>query len=152
MRARGSLGGRVAIIFLAFAFATGCKVKLIADYDPVLDQGVANLATEVDAFLTKMEHTAGTPQGAYAENAVFYTDTAAAVRTLRMRAESQPKSEKLVQALDLVSRSLEDVRGRHEAHAEKGLDAAFIGPARSGLETQFRALFMIESTLRTKGE
>lgn len=151
MRARGSLDRRAAVLFLALAFTAGCKVKLIADYDPVLDQGVSKLATEVDAFLTRMQQTAGTPAGTYAANAGFYIDAAAEVRTLRMRAESQPKSGKLVEALDLVAKSLEDVRGRHEAHGEKGLDAAFVGPARSGLETQFRALIEIESTLRTKG-
>jgi hypothetical protein len=151
MQPRARYVARAITLLVALAAASGCTVKLIADYDPVLDQGVAELATNVDVFLSKMERTAGTPQGAYSANAAFYADAAATVRTLRLKAESQPKNQKMVEALDLLSKSLEDVRGRHEAHGDSGLGPAFVGPARAGFETQFRALFMIESTLRTRG-
>jgi hypothetical protein len=142
-RARGS-----AVLVAASVAVLACHVVLAPEWDPVLDRGVADIAQQTDAFLAKMERAAGTPEGSYAANAAFYGDAAAAVRTLRLRAESSAKSKDIVASLEGVLKSLEDLRSVHEGRGDQGLPKVAITTARSGLETQFRSLFVIEAALR----
>lgn len=136
---------------LAATLGAGCTVRLVADYDPVLDRGITDLARDVDAFLARMEQTAGTPPGAYSTNVSFYADSAATVRILRLRAESAAKGEDIAQALSDVLVSIEDLRAVHAGRGDRGLPGVAIQTARAGLETQFRSLFVIEAALLRRG-
>jgi hypothetical protein len=145
--ASGGHVARAAALALVLVF-TGCKVKLIADYDPVLDGSATDLSTRTSAFLSKMEVAAGTPAGSFAANQAFYADVQGQVTTLKLRSDQQEKSERIKELLDLLTKSVDDLRLLHERSGDAGLRKALIDPARSALETQFKALFTLENALR----
>jgi hypothetical protein len=142
---------RAAYSAVALAVLASCLVRLAPDYDPVLDRSAADVAVRVDAFLTRMEAVAGTPEGTYAKNREFYGEVKATLRTLRLRAEAAPKAEKIVKSLDLVLDNVEELRGLHEEQGDAGLRRAEVDPSRTAFASQFRQLFTYEAALR-RGE
>lgn len=142
---------RAAYAALAFLVAASCTIRIAPNYDPVLDRSAADVAARIDAFLTRMEIVAGTPEGTYAKNREFYGEVAAAIRTLRLRAEAAPKTEKIVSSLDLILENVEELRGLHEEQRETGLRRAEADPSRKAFASQFRQLFTYEGALR-RGE
>jgi hypothetical protein len=130
------------------ALLVSCTIRLAPDYDPVLDRSAADVAARLDAFLTRMELVAGTPEGTYAKNRELYGEVAATLRTLRLRAEGAPRTERIVKSLDLILENVEDLRGLHEEQGPVGLRRAEVDPSRKAFATQFRLLFTYEAALR----
>jgi hypothetical protein len=102
----------------------------------------------VSAFLAMLDGAAGTPDAAYASQRAFYYRTAGALRTLRLRAEVTPRSELVVDSLDLIAANVERLRLLHSKAGEGGLSPPTIGAMRTALEVQFRAMFKLLAELR----
>lgn len=147
--AQGMMGKRRIVAAMAvMILSSACTVRLIAEYDPILDSSVSALSSKVNSFLARMETTAGTPAGEYAPNAGFYAEVLGELKTLQLRTEQQEKAKLIEESLVLLSRNIENLRSLHQAGGAAGLSVPVLGPARSALETQFRALFAIENALR----
>lgn len=101
------------IMTLSFALiAAGCApVKLISDYDPVIDKGVTEFAEQFNAHLKNMSDLSGTPDGTYDANLKTYNALDAKIDVLinRATAAADGKACKLEQKVfDKVQSLLKD--------------------------------------------
>jgi hypothetical protein len=94
---------------------TDCQVTLISPYDPEMDKAATALQKKMDAFLTNLETHAGLPQVDYTWNIPFYDDYLVELRSLHLRAQSQPKNEEITKQLKLMMDNLRQLRLAHEA-------------------------------------
>ncbi|MFQ5844713.1 MAG: hypothetical protein ACE5JG_06960 [Planctomycetota bacterium] len=149
-----------AVIWLAAtgALLAGCRVRLVADYDRVLDRGVTNLHKKTAAFWIDMERKAGTEAGTYAPNTAFYDDARVAVESLRLRAAATPKNELTVRQLDLLAKNFELLAEIHRAQSEPddagripGLDADVVAAVRANMDVQFGAILRLEIAKKRTG-
>ena len=137
---------KAAALLLACCACT--NVRLITDYDQVLDQRISALAERTESFLADMEASSGTPPGTYEQNRAFYRDAKATIAALRLRTEAAGQAELLTQHLQLLDDNIENLRKLHEMGQEGGLKPIVLGPARDALRAQFRAIQKLEMELR----
>ncbi len=139
------------ILILLFTLFSGCSVKLISDYDQLIDQYATQLQSAIETFLIKMERSAGTPEGSYAKNTGFYDEIQGTLTTLLIRAETTDDSKIVAEQIILLQENLENLRKLHEGQGEKGLTQALTGPMRAAFNTQFRAVIKLQTALK-RGE
>ena len=109
----------------------GCsRITLISSYDEQIDHSATELQRRMDAFLTMLADKEGTPQASYEANKSFYSDYAVDLRSLKVRAVSQPKNQITGQQIDLMTSSLEELRKAHQS-----------GPIAADAVPTFRDLF-----------
>jgi len=110
---------------------TACThIMLISSYDEVIDHSASELQRRMDAFLTMLVDKEGSPQASYDSTKIFYSDYAVDLRSLKVRALSQPKNQITGQQIDLMTSSLEELRKAHES-----------GPISADAVPTFRDLF-----------
>ncbi len=92
-QARGILlprwaGQALALVLLLVA--TGCTVRFVEDYDPVLDRGLSSYQAEMAAFVARMAALSGQPEGRFdnTDVRVFYAQTRARLQSFVDRAEA----------------------------------------------------------------
>ena len=90
------------------------RITVISAYDEQIDHSATELQKRMDAFLTMLADKAGTPDAEYEANKSFYSDYGVDLRSVKVRALSQPKNKITVQQLDLMSESLESLRKAHQ--------------------------------------
>jgi hypothetical protein len=109
----------------------GCgRITLISSYDEQIDHSATELQRRMDAFLTMLADKEGTPQASYESNKSFYSDYAVDLRSLKVRAVSQPKNQITGQQIDLMTASLEELR---KAHHHGRCRSDLPGPLQSGV-------------------
>jgi len=135
-----------AILVALGASIAGCSGYFIADYNPVVDQGAAALQQKVDGYLTELEQTAGTSEGAYEQHVTFYEEVRGDVARLRAEAGAQPGNGLTVQSLDLIQKNLEKLEAMHAG----GITAEEIEIVRTLFDTQFRMLVQLENAKKRK--
>src|SRR5256885_327672 len=77
-------------LLLLLLFSLGCSVRLIGEYDQVIDQSLTDFQQKTETFLSHLESVQGTPDAAFAKNTDFYDQSVAAVNTMRVRAAAEP--------------------------------------------------------------
>ena len=127
---------------------TGCKIRLISDYDSVLDQDVTSLQQSTETFLNQLSVEAGTPAAAYSANADFYVKTNASIATMLTRAASQPKSKVIVGEVQALQKTIADMQQLHQLGGSTGLTAANISNTRAALESEFSSVLTLELALK----
>jgi hypothetical protein len=125
-----------------------CTLRLIGEYDEVIDRCLTEFQQKTEAFLSRLELAQGTPQAAFDKNTDFYTEAAAAINTMRVRANAQPKKEILVEQLDLLKKSLEDLKNLHQLAGPNGLTQGPIEDTRSAMETHIESILKLELALK----
>ncbi len=140
------LVGLLAALLTAGTY--GCPVHFVSDYDQVTDETATALQTKVDTFLLKMQAAAGTPEGDYNHNKAFYDDMDGALQALLSRAEAIPQNDFTVEQVAALQRSMMDLRKLHEERGSKGLTGTFVGPAKSALDINFKAIIALEGAKR----
>jgi len=125
-----------------------CTLRLIGEYDEVIDRSLTEFQQKTEAFLSRLELAQGTPQAAFDKNTDFYTEAAAAINTMRVRANAQPKKEILVEQLDLLKKSLEDLKKLHQLAGPNGLTQGPIEDIRSAMETHIESILKLELALK----
>ncbi len=138
----------LALIFILLLAVSGCTVKLIADYDAIIDGYVTDFQTKIETFLVKMERTAGTPEGEYRNNIGFYDDVKGSLNSILNRANSIPKNELVASQIRLLQENVENLRQIHENQGERGLTQALIDPIRSAFEAQLTAIIKLQTALK----
>lgn len=127
---------------------SGCSVKLIADYDQIIDQNVISLQTQIETFLTHMERTAGTREGQYASQVKFYDEIRGQLNTLSVRAASIPKNEIVTEQIDTLKETIETLREIHEEQGEKGLTKPYVYQMRTAFERHFAEIYKLQQALK----
>lgn len=135
-------------ILLFCVAGSGCSIRLISDYDSVLDQGVTALQQETETFLNQLSSEVGTPAAVYSENTDFYSKTNASLATMATRAASQPKSKVLVGEVQALQNTYADLQKLHKARGTNGLTLANINNTRSALESEFTSILTLELALK----
>ncbi|TCL70891.1 hypothetical protein EDC14_100836 [Hydrogenispora ethanolica] len=139
------------LLVLALAFS-GCGVKLIAEYDAIIDRYVTDLQAGIETFLVKMERTAGTPDGQYRNNAGFYDQIKGSLNSILSRANSLPQNELVVAEINLLRQNVENLRQIHENQGEKGLTPPLIEPIRAAFEAQLTAIIKLQHALKRSAQ
>ena len=100
-----------ALLFFCLLLC-GCTAHLIMDYDDVLDRrSLTALQLSAEEFLSELDSEVGTPAAAYKNNSAFYVKADATLRTIKTRAEAEPKSDLIVKQLEELQGSLGDLQG-----------------------------------------
>lgn len=103
---------KLPLILALTIFLSGCaEIKLVTDYDEVIDKGVVEFAEQFNAHIKNMGDFAGTPEGTYEVNVKTYNALEAKLDVLIARAGAASeggacKLEK--QVLDRVKKMLDD--------------------------------------------
>jgi hypothetical protein len=142
------LPGASALVLAALLgiAATGCPVRLVAPYDPVLAQGMSQVANDIESFASTMKVLGNSPEATYLNHRAFYGKTLGALRSLRMQAAATPKNTDLLKAIDALSENLEMYRMLHAAGT--GLSESEIEEMRQTLEDQLESCFKLLSEMR----
>ncbi len=139
------------ILVLLITLTTGCSIKLISDYDQLIDQYATELQSDIGTFLIKMERLAGTAEGTYARNTGFYDEIQGTLTTLSLRAEMLDDNKIVTEQIVLLQENLENLRKLHELQGEKGLSKELIEPMKVAFNTQFKAIIKLQNALK-RGE
>jgi len=131
-------------LLVLLASASACKVKLISDYDEVIDHSATELQKRVEGFVHNMEGAAGTPNGTYNANKAFYDDVRTDISALRVRAMAVSNNSLTLQEIDGIEKNIEKLRQLHDMGGANGLRPAVAEPALSALNVQFVALLKLE--------
>lgn len=140
----------LAALMLASSLAAGCNIRLISDYDAVLDQDVTSLQKDTEVFLNQLNNEVGQAAAAYSTsaNTDFYVKADAALATMATRAASQPKSSVVVGMVQALRKTYSDMKQLHQLNGEKGLSADNIANIRSALESEFTSILTLELALK----
>jgi hypothetical protein len=147
----------IPIVFVLLLTMVGCSIKLIADYDEIIDRYATDLQGNFETFLLKMERTAGTPDGTYKNNINFYEEMQGTLTSLNTRAQTIPKNEIITKQILEVQGTLEDLRKTHERHdnnddiKKTGLLKDTIDLYRDTFKSEFGAIIKLQNSLK-RGE
>lgn len=139
----------ISCFIASILFLSGCS--LIADYDPIIDQTVSSLHNDVNVFLTKMERSAGTPEGEYINNTQFYDKLIGTLESLRTRGAIIPKNDIILAQINLLRNNIEKLRIIHERHGQSGLSKVLIDPIKVSINNQFSSIIKLQNALK-RGE
>lgn len=128
------------ILSLVLVAAIGCSIRLIAEYDKKIDDGVTELQKKTEAFLIKMERIAETPEGAYTKHIGFYDEVKVDLSVLKVRADAVALNDLTSKQIGLLQDSFKSLEEQHK----KGLKAVMIESIRQSLNTQFTAILKLE--------
>jgi len=99
---------RTLLLLLAVSVAGSCA-SVVSAYDEHVDAAATTLQKRMDAFLTSIGATAGTPEGAFATREPFYDAYRVELRAVRVRAEASTGNAITVEQLDLMVASLAEL-------------------------------------------
>lgn len=126
---------------LAMITLVGCiSVRLIADYDRKIDDGITELQKKTEAFLIKMERIAELPEGTYAKHIGFYDEVKVDLSALKVRADAVALNDVTSQQIELLQDSFRKLEEQHQ----KGLKRVMIESIRQSLNSQFTAILKLE--------
>lgn len=92
------LVANVALLLMALLLAGCAGVRLIEDYDSVIDQGLTEYYESTDQFLSRMAAAtaSGSEEAAYENNREFYSEGETKINSLIIRARAQALSDKCI--------------------------------------------------------
>jgi len=137
------------IIFIILAVQTvGCsfKVRLVGEYDEIIDQAVTELHKKTKVFFLKLQRASG-QEAAYEANKGFYEDVHGEIAVLIVRAEVAEKGLKrnpLTQNFRDLQKQYDDLELLHKTMPNK----MALQSAEEALDRSFRAI--VENLLYLK--
>jgi hypothetical protein len=122
---------------------TGCvSVRLIADYDQKIDEGVTALHKKTETFFVKLERAGEKPEADYQHNVSFYDEVKVDIAALQLRADSVALNKQTSEQLHLLQDSFNQME---KMHADKGaLSPIVIAETRKQLNHGFTAILALE--------
>jgi len=143
--ARGRGGPLVlSLAVLAAAALTGCSIRLISDYDELIDKSATEFHQKLEKLLVELERTAGTPAADYANHVGFYDEMLAGVRTMRLRAASSARAKIVEKQILRIEKNIEALREMHKT----GMKKVDIPPLRTAFFSQFTAVVKLQQELK----
>jgi hypothetical protein len=115
---KSGLAAKYLILILMVFVITGCafKVKLVGDYDGIMDQAVTSLQEQTNAFLQKMINDS-TQGASYEKNKDFYINQQSKIAALITRSEISEKGTKIGKLTDLFKQlqtQYQDLENLHQ--------------------------------------
>ncbi len=81
-------------IICVLIFSVGCtSIKLIADYDEVIDSSVSEFQRNMETHLIKLERNIGTDDASHENSIDFYDEARVELSSIRVRAAAIPKND-----------------------------------------------------------
>lgn len=136
------------LVLLSFLALSGCTVRLIGDYDSVLDQGMTDFQQKTETFLSKLAGAHGTPEAAYAANKDFYNDVKGSLATMRTRSAGEAKSQLITKEIELLQKSVDDMEKLHKLAGAGGLSVDTIETTRTLIEVHVESFMKLELALK----
>lgn len=133
----------VMALLLVFAQFGCAPIRLVSDYDDVIDRGVSAVQRDTETFLVKLESSPGderAPVAGYEANAAFYRDMKVSVSALRVRADATDRNSLTVQMLDKFQTNMNAFEAAHKEGMKK-FEIAFF---RGGFNSQITAILTFE--------
>lgn len=135
----------VCVLFLLL-LCVGCAVRLIADYDSILDQSMTSLQQETEAFIAQLTTEVNTPAAQYVNNTDFYIKAQATLRTMATRAGATPKSSQVIAQIQELEKTFALMQNSHQNDGQ--LSLVYLGDIERTLNTEFTAVTTLELYLK----
>jgi hypothetical protein len=136
--------------FLLPLFLAACKVMLIGAYDPVTDQTIQHIQNETMTMLVKMERNFDNREPAKNNYEYFrenYEELAGEVESLKIRCQSIPKYELILEQVNLLQANLQDLEKYHKTGFKSKEE---IEPIKKAFESSFSAMIVMQNALKRK--
>lgn len=134
------------LAFLIALAASGCTVKLIADYDESTDKSVTALQRKLATFFVDVESKIAKPEGAHDKYVETYKELRVDISALELRVNALPKNTITQQQIALLKANLTSLELLHKAgfgQGEAGARAA-LGAAQKDFDTALAAILKLE--------
>ncbi len=131
-----------SIIALALCIIlTACTtIRLVSDYDEVIDKGITDLQISAETFFTKLDHTGRKTGPLTKEEITFLDQISVSLTSLQIRAAASPKNEITIQQLEL----LKDSFGILSDLLQTGVTKEQVKPIRNAFNTSTTAILKLE--------
>lgn len=138
----------ISSLLLCFV-ATGCMtVRLVADYDERIDDGVTAFQQSMESHLLGLESRIATPEGDYDNYVDFYRQAKVDLSSLRVRAEAQTQNAITVEQIELLRANVELLQRMHQ----EGLQKNDIPPLRAAFNSGATAILRLELAKKRGGD
>jgi len=129
------------VFSLILLFASGCalKVKLVGQYDEIVDKSVHQIESKTTAHIKKIIDNNGKDDGSYEQSKQFYSDIKGEVQALVVRSESLEEGLKKTPLTDNfkdLSKQYDDLETLHQTPYNKDV----ILKAQEAFDQSFRAI------------
>lgn len=141
-RSRVTQSAVLAALIVTVVALSSCKIRLIGDYDDVIDQGVTNIQQKADLYFTKLLSTPTTP---YDQS--FYDDIDSRLTVLKTRASLLPKYPIITQQLTNL-RSQFDQLQQLDKTATRPISAAIVNDSQSAITVSIESILKLEIALK----
>ncbi len=125
---------------------SGCSIRLIADYDQKIDDGVTALQKKTEAFLIKLERTCQKPEGEYSNHVSFYDEAKVELSALQVRADAIALNKLTSEQLEALRNSYDKMEEQHKL----GFTPIVVAKTRDILNTHFTAILKLEVAKKRK--
>ncbi len=140
--------GHLFYVMVMLVGLAGCSsVRLIAEYDELIDQQVTEIYRQMESQLVFLERYANAEEAKYEQNTDFYDGVKIDLRSLKVRAAAHPKNDITLQQIDLLVQNVELMQQMHQA----GISQNDIPPLRKAFEVSTTAIIKLELAKR-RGE
>ena len=126
-----------------FCTASCAPVRMMANYDALIDSGATQIQKRIDTFLIAQERTRGTPEAFYANSLSWYESMGVDIELLRDRALLQNKNEDTLEMIDKLQQNLALLKKIHE-HYPEGIPQSEIPTLRTGFDVPCQAIIKLE--------
>lgn len=130
----------VCLLIIGLAVSGCMSVRLIADYDQKIDEGITALQKKTETFLVKLERTCQTPEGAYSQHLSFYDDAKVELSSLQVRADAIALNKLTSGQLNLLRDSFEKMESQHKT----GFTPIVVTKTRELMNSHFTAILKLE--------
>jgi hypothetical protein len=118
---------------------SGLKVRLVGEYDDILDKSVHQIESKTTAHIRKILDTQGSGDGAYDQSKQFYSDIKGEVQALIVRAEVLEEGLKRTPLTDNFQR-LQEQYDDFEILHKTPFNKDAIEKAQEAFDQSFRAI------------
>jgi hypothetical protein len=130
---------------LSLLVLVGCgPVRLVSNYDEVIDHRTSAVHTKIGAFVGRMEALAGKPEGTYEQNQAGYAEIEAEIATLKLHATAVPKNDITVKMIDELAQNVGNLRKLHELGGERGLRKVLAKSALAAIDVNCSTIIKFE--------
>jgi hypothetical protein len=140
---------RLAVALSSLGMLSACPRPV---FDPRLELASSGWSSKIGAFITSAEERAGTPEGAYEANKLFYADIQASIAGHVERIRGGSNNPRILDILKDLSNSVEKLRTLHESNGKDGLPEAVAEPARQIIASELRSLERLQAEYKSAAQ
>jgi hypothetical protein len=126
--------------------ASGCTIKLIADYDEATDKSVTDLQRKLSTFFVDLDGKLGTPEEGYDNYEDTYKEIRVDISALSLRVNALPKNAITQEQVEILKRNLSLLEQLHKSGLGTGIDGkkAVLASTQKDFDTALAAILKLE--------